>query len=69
MLQSVFFFLYPKSKQTKYSGFVKLGVRWAGQDNRVQFQQSNSISEGHYAGALGHILQKGILGNKIQKSA
>ena len=53
----------------KNSGFVKLGVRWAGRDNRVQFQQSNSISEGHYAGALGHILQKGILGNKIQKSS
>ena len=28
---------YSKSKQKKYSGFVKLGVRWAERDNRLNF--------------------------------
>ena len=29
---------YSKSKQTKYSGFIKLGVRWAEQD--IQMEKS-----------------------------
>ena len=30
---------YSKSKQTKYSGFVKLGVRWAEQDTSLSICQ------------------------------
>ena len=28
--------MYSKSQQTKYSGFVKLGVRWAERDNVLE---------------------------------
>ena len=29
---------YSKSKQTKYSGFLKLGVRWAERDSKYEFK-------------------------------
>ena len=34
---------YSKSKQTKYSGLVKLGVQWAEWDNSIFFQKKKGL--------------------------
>ena len=36
---------YSKSKQTKYSGFVKLGVRWAERDKLDQLPNCSCVRD------------------------